>query len=163
MTNLQEDDEFQRSIIMDDFDEYIRQGEPSQKEKSQNWQTAIGLQQVDGLKPSAYLIEIAKANIEGKITINEVKYRIESYYKQQTGRKTIEGDRTEEADKVSANITEILSEKTFTCSPAELLSIHKRLFTGVKNIRVKVGKILLAKEIHVQLQFLPLNTFALLA
>ncbi|MEF9923910.1 MAG: antitoxin VbhA family protein, partial [Muribaculaceae bacterium] len=54
---------------MTDFDEYIRQGEPSQKEKAQNWQTAIGLQQVDGLTPSAYLIQAAKENIEGDITI----------------------------------------------------------------------------------------------
>ena len=127
--------------MIDDFEEYIRQGEPSQKEKSQIWQTAIGLQQVDGLTPSAYLIETAKENIEGKITIDEVKYRIDSYYKQQTNRKTVESERTEEADKVSASITEILSEKTFTFSPAELLSIHKRLFTGVENITVKVGKI----------------------
>ena len=126
--------------MIEDFDEYIRQGEPSQKEKSQIWQTAIGLQQVDGLTPSAYLIETAKENIEGKITIGEVKYRIDNYYKQQTIRKDIEGDRTEEADKVSANITEVLSEKTFTFSPAELFSIHKRLFAGVENIRVKVGK-----------------------
>ncbi|MDL2311469.1 Fic family protein [Bacteroidales bacterium OttesenSCG-928-B11] len=123
------------------FDEYIRQGEPSQREKSQIWQIAIGLQQVDGLTPSAYLIETAKQNIEGDITIEEVKYRIDSYYKQQTNRKTIDDNRTEEADKVSANITEILSEKTFTLSLTELLSIHKRLFAGVENIQVKVGKI----------------------
>ena len=127
--------------MIDDFDEYIRQGEPSQKEKSQIWQTAIGLQQVDGLTPSAYLIATAKENIEGKISIDEVKCRIDSYYKQQAGRKTIEGDRTEEADKVSANITEILSEKAFTFSPAELLSIHKRLFTGVEQITMKAGEI----------------------
>ena len=127
--------------MIEDFDEYIRQGEPSQKEKSKIWQIAIGLQQVDGLTPSAYLIETAKENIEGKITIDEVKYRIDSYYKLQKNVKSVDGDRTEEADKVSANITEILSEQTFTFSPAELLSIHKRLFTGVENIRVKVGKI----------------------
>src|SRR5574344_886509 len=127
--------------MMEDFDEYIRQGEPSQKEKSRIWQTAIGLQQVDGLTPSAYLIETAKENIEGKINIDEVKYRIDSYYKQQIELKTIYSARTEEADKVSANITEILSEKTFKFSPAALLSIHKRLFTGVGNITVKVGVI----------------------
>ena len=124
-----------------DFDEYIRQGEPSQKKKSQIWQTAIGLQQVDGLTPSAYLIETAKDNIEGKITIDEVKQRIDNYYKLQHSRQIVDGDRTEEADKVSVNITEILSEQTFSFSPAELLSIHKRLFTGVENIRVKIGKI----------------------
>lgn len=124
---------------MTDFDEYIRQGEPSQKEKAQIWQTAIGLQAVDGLTPSAYLIQTAKENIEGDITIEEVQYRIDSYYKQQEQRVDVE-DRTEEADKVSANITKLLSEKTFSCSPAELRSIHRRLFTGVKAIRVKVGE-----------------------
>ena len=124
---------------MQNFDEYIRQGEPSQKEKAQIWQTAIGLQDVDGLKVSDYLIETAKENIEGKITIDEVKYRIDSYYKQPINRETIE-NRTDEADKVSANITEILSEKTFSFSPAELLSIHRRLFSGVETMRVKTGK-----------------------
>ncbi|MDR0835088.1 MAG: antitoxin VbhA family protein, partial [Tannerella sp.] len=66
---------------MNDFEEYIRQGEPDKKEKGIIWQTAIGLQQVDGLTPSAYLIETAKQNIEGDITFDEVKSRIDSYYK----------------------------------------------------------------------------------
>jgi fido (protein-threonine AMPylation protein) len=130
-----------KEVTMNEFDEYIRQGEPDKVEKSRNWQTAIGLQQVDGLTPSNYLIETAKENIEGKITFDEVKYRIDSYYKQQTGKKNTENNRTEEADKVSANVAEVLSEKTFTFNPAGLLSIHKRLFTGVENIRVKVGKV----------------------
>ena len=121
------------------FDEYIRQGEPSQKEKAQIWQTAIGLQDVDGLKVSDYLIETAKENIEEKITINEVKYRIESYYKQETNLKNIE-NRVDEADKVAVNIAEILSEKTFSFSPAEICSIHRRLFTGVESMHVKIGK-----------------------
>lgn len=125
---------------MTDFEEYIRQGEPSKKEKAQIWQTAIGLQQVDGLTPSAYLIQTARENIEGDITIEEVQYRIDSYYKQQEKRKDTEDNRTEEADKVSANITKLLSEKTFSCSPAELLSIHRRLFTGVTTMHVKVGE-----------------------
>ena len=124
---------------MHNFDEYIRQGEPSQKEKAQIWQTAIGLQDVDGLKVSDFLIETAKENIEGRITIDEVQYRIDSYYKQQKRRQPVENDRTEEADKVSANITDVLSEKTFSFSPAEILSIHRRLFTGVETMRVKTG------------------------
>jgi hypothetical protein len=73
---------------MNNFDEYIRQGEPSQKEKAQIWQTAIGLQDVDGLKPSEYLIANAKENIEGNITINEVKNRIDAYYKIQSNRQS---------------------------------------------------------------------------
>ena len=124
---------------MSDFEEYIRQGEPSQKEKAQIWQTAIGLQDTDGLKVSDYLIETAKENIEEKITIGEVKYRINSYYKQTASHKTIE-NRIDEADKVSVSIAEILSEKTFSFSPTELLSIHRRLFTGVETMRVKIGK-----------------------
>ncbi|GHT54652.1 cell filamentation protein Fic [Bacteroidia bacterium] len=122
---------------MNEFEEYIRQGEPDKVEKSQNWQTAIGLQQVDGLTPSAYLIETAKENIEGKITIDEVKSRIDTYYKTQTVR-TGDDDRTEEADKVSARIAEVLGEKTFTFSYVEFLNIHKRLFGGTYKFAGKV-------------------------
>ncbi|MDR1785790.1 MAG: antitoxin VbhA family protein [Spirochaetaceae bacterium] len=71
---------------MTDFETYIRQGEPSQVEKAQNWQTAIGLQAVDGLRPSAYLLEQAKLNIEGDITIDEVKNRIDAYYRNIVGK-----------------------------------------------------------------------------
>ena len=106
---------------MNDFEEYIRQGEPHKREKGYAWQTAIGLQAVDGLKPSEYLKEKARQHIEGDITIDEVKQLVDSYYKSKTVRSSIE-DRTEEADKVSARITEILSEKTFTFSPVEYIS-----------------------------------------
>ncbi|MDR3341123.1 MAG: Fic family protein, partial [Candidatus Symbiothrix sp.] len=115
-----------------DFEEYIRQVEPDKKEKGLIWQTAIGLQQVDGLKPSAYLIETAKQNIEGDITFDEVKSRIDTYYEQQRRGEPAypPDDRTEEADKVSARIAEILSEKTFTFSSLWYINIHRRLFTG---------------------------------
>ena len=63
---------------MENFDEYLSQGEPNKAEKAKVWKTAIGLQQVDGLKPSEYLIETAKQNIDGDITIDEVKKRIDS-------------------------------------------------------------------------------------
>jgi hypothetical protein len=58
---------------MENFDEYLIQGEPNKVEKAKNWKTAIGLQQLDGLIPSEYLIETARQNIEGDITIEEVK------------------------------------------------------------------------------------------
>jgi fido (protein-threonine AMPylation protein) len=121
---------------MENFEEYLRQGEPSKVEKAKVWKTAIGLQQVDGLKPSDYLIETARQNIEGDITIEEVKQRIDSYYIQHPV--INDENRTEEADKVSARITEILSEKTFAFSPAEYLTIHRRLFHG---IYIHAGKI----------------------
>ena len=121
---------------MDNFDEYLRQGEPSKAEKAKVWKTAIGLQQVDGLKPSEYLIETAKQNIEGDITIDEVKQRIDSYYKQHPTK--TEQDRTEEADKVSARIAEILGEQTFTFSPTEYIAIHRRLFQDIYNFAGKI-------------------------
>lgn len=121
---------------MENFDEYLRQGEPNKAEKAKVWKTAIGLQQVDGLKPSEYLIETAKQNIEGDITIDEVKKRIESYYQQHPTKS--DEDRTEEADKVSARIAEMLSEQTFTFSPAEYLNIHRRLFTGIYKFAGKI-------------------------
>jgi fido (protein-threonine AMPylation protein) len=118
------------------FEEYIRQGEAEQVAKSYAWQTAIGLQEVDGLKPSPYLIENAKQNIEGKLTIDEVRFRIKKYYQPKVSRKIV--DRTEEADKVSTRIVEILSEQTFTFSPAAYIAIHKRLFIGVYQMSGKV-------------------------
>ncbi|MDR0866108.1 MAG: Fic family protein [Candidatus Symbiothrix sp.] len=122
---------------MIEFDEYIRQGEPDKIEKSQIWQTAIGLQQVDGLTPSAYLIETAKQNIEGDITFGEVKSRIDTYYQTKTVRNSGD-DRTEEADKVSARIAEILSSNTFSFSTVEYIGIHRRLFSGIYKFAGKI-------------------------
>ena len=110
--------------------EYIRQGEPDKIEKSEAWQTAIGLQAVDGLKTSAYLLDTAKDHIEGKINIDEAQNRIVAYYEERMERSEIE-DETKEADIVSARIAKLLGEKTFQFSPAEWLSIHRRLFEDV--------------------------------
>ena len=102
---------------MTDFDRYIIQGEPEKSEKAKIWQTAIGLQDVDGLKPSEYLIKTAEQHIEGDITITEVKDLIDSYYESKGVRLDVEHEGTEEADKVAARITEILSEKSFSFTP----------------------------------------------
>ena len=129
---------------MENFDEYLRQGEPNRAEKAKVWKTAIGLQQVDGLKPSEYLIATARQNIEGYINIEEVKQRIELYYQQHPS-KTPE-DRTEEADKVSARIVAILGEQTFTLSPAEYISIHRRLFQGIDKFAGKIRDYNITKQ-----------------
>ena len=118
-----------------ELSEYIKQGEPEKQEKAKTWETAIGLQDVDGLKPSEYLLDTAKEHIEGNINIDEAKKRINSYYEQSNERNN--EDNTEEADKVSVRIAEILSEKAFNFSPTEMLNIHKRLFTGIYE---QVGK-----------------------
>ena len=73
-----------------DLEEYIRQGEPEQSEKSTAWKTAIGLQDVDGLKTSEYLLETAKEHIEGRIDIKTAQKRIQSYYEQRQSRTEIE-------------------------------------------------------------------------
>ena len=116
---------------MSEFDEYIRQGEPGRREKAAAWQTAIGLQDVDGLKPSAYLIDAAKKHIEGDITIADVKQMLDSYYRSKTARANVEDERTEEADKVSARIEELLTEKSFSFTPEYLARIHRHLFQGI--------------------------------
>ena len=112
------------------LNEYIRQGEPDQVDKSIAWKTAIGLQDVDGLKTSDYLIETAKEHIEGKISISDADRRIQSYYEERKDRNESDED-TKEADIVSVRITKLLGEKTFQFSPAELQSIHRKLFSGV--------------------------------
>ena len=113
-----------------DFDEYIRQGEPSKKEKASIWQTAIGLQAVDGLQTSDYLKQTARKHIEGEINIDEARQLIKSYYQSKTQREP-DDDEKQEADKVSANITKILSSQSLDFSTGGFISIHRRVFEGV--------------------------------
>lgn len=113
-----------------ELDAYIREGEPGRAQRAANWQTAIGLQAVDGLQTSPYLLETAKAHIEGFIGIAEAKQRIEDYYESaRASRKNVEG--FEEADTVSSRMAELLGERAFTFSPAQLQAIHRRLFARV--------------------------------
>lgn len=114
----------------DPFKNYEKMTEPDKSYKRYAWSTAVGLQDVDGLEPSKYLIDTATKHIEGEITFQEVKHLIESYYEEKQDRLSDEG-RTEEADKVSLRITEILSEPAFSFTPNEYISIHKRLFQGI--------------------------------
>ena len=113
----------------DPFKEYIKQSEPSKRDKGYAWHTAIGLQAVDSLKPSQYLIETAVKNIEGEISIEEAQWLLDSYYEENP--KNDKQDRTEEADKVSLRIAGILSEQAFSFSISEYLGIHKKLFAGI--------------------------------
>ena len=113
----------------DPFKEYIKQTEPGKRDKGYAWHTAIGLQAVDGLKPSKYLIDTAIKNIEGDISIDEAQELLNTYYEENP--KVDTGDRTEEADKVAVRIAKILSEKAFSFTPNEYISIHKKLFTGI--------------------------------
>ena len=113
-----------------DFDAYIRQGEPDQREKASIWRTAIGLQAVDGLQTSEYLRETAIKHIEGEIDIDEARQLIQAYYQSKTHRETTDDD-MQEADQVSANITKILSSNTLDFSAKGYISLHRRIFAGV--------------------------------
>lgn len=128
-----------------ELEEYIRQGEPDRAEKSGAWQTAIGLQAVDGLNTSAYLLDTAKDHIEGKITIDEAQKRIHSYYEQRIARTEFENE-TKEADIVSARIAKLLGEKAFQFSPIEWISIHRRLFEGVFSHAGKIRQYNITKK-----------------
>ena len=119
-----------RDIKRDPFEEYIRNLPPTRKELGQAWSTAIGLQDVDGLKPSEYLYETAKKSIDGEISVDEADALINNYYESRAGRLEDES-RTEEADKVSARIAKLLSEKAFTFSPTQYIAIHRELFKGI--------------------------------
>lgn len=121
-----------------DFEEYIRNSEPAKKEKTYAWTTAIGLQQVDGLTPSKYLFETAKRNIDGEISVAEAASIIDSYYESKTDRSGNDNERTEEADKVSSRIAQILSEKSFNFSPSYLIALHGRLFAGIFKFAGKI-------------------------
>ncbi len=112
------------------FDEYIRQGEPSQREKAGYWQTAIGLQAVDGLKVSNYLQNTACRHIEGDITIDEARELVNQYYITKTAHNDNDEDK-EEADRVSLNIVKVLSSPTFDFSTGGYQSVHRRIFEGV--------------------------------
>lgn len=127
---------------MSEFDEYIVHGEPGQREKADAWQTAIGLQDVDGLKVSDYLLDAARQHIEGDISIDEVQQRIKAYYETKSGHdaEDVEGDIA------SANIVKIINEPSFAFSLIGLTSIHRRIFEGVFKHAGKIRNVELSKK-----------------
>jgi fido (protein-threonine AMPylation protein) len=102
------------------------------QQRYKNWRTAIGLQEVDNLKPSPYLTSLAEEHIEGKKTIAEIETLINAYYKDGEGRNLAKENRFDEADIVATRITKLLDTKTFTLATSSLKSIHKKLFSGFK-------------------------------
>lgn len=129
----------------DPFEKYLRESEPNRVHKAYIWNTAIGLQDVDGLKPSKYLIDTATQNIEGKITMEEAERLINTYYEVKSVEASVD-ERTEEADKVSSRIARVLCEKAFTFSPVEYISIHRTLFQGIYKFAGEIRDFNIAKE-----------------
>lgn len=108
---------------------YQNEQEPQKKQRYINWQAAKGLQDVDGMRTSAYLDQVAEQHIEGLVSAYEASKLIDSYYDVQSDR--LKEDASEEADKVAARINILISERGFSLSVDELKHIHQRLFEGL--------------------------------
>jgi len=108
---------------------YIKiKNEYTPEEKQLYWNFSNGLQAVDGLKPSAYLLEQQSREIAGEIALNDVKANIHKYY----ALRKEEADLCErEADIVSVRISEYLREATFRLHPLSLKQIHRFIFTDL--------------------------------
>lgn len=131
-------------MIEDPFKDYIKQIEPDKKDKIFAWNTAIGLQNVDGLTVSKYLLDIATKNIDQEISITKSKALINTYY--QSNKDINLDNKMEVADKVSVNVVEILYENAFSLTPNEYISIHRRLFTGIYNHAGKIRSFNITKK-----------------
>lgn len=114
---------------LEGFDKYYEAPEPGRRERAYGWATAIGLQDVDGLRPSQYLIDTAKRNIEGEISADEARRLVDEYYATKLGQD--ESEDAEEADKVSARMIPIINTPGFRLSPEYYLGLHKKIFDGV--------------------------------
>lgn len=130
-------------MYQDPFQQYIEQSEPDKKRKSMVWKTAMGLQAVDGLKTSDYLVENAVKNIEGEISIQDAQDLMKSYYEEKPDRGQA---RTREADSVSVKITKLIYENSFSLSPGEVISIHKELFEDVFDFAGELRQVNLTKK-----------------
>ena len=128
---------------MMDLDTYLVVGEPGAKERAYAWTTAIGLQQVDGLKPSAYLLKTAKRHIEGEITQEEVRRLVDAYYETKEGHDL--PDDVQEADKVAARMVAIINSPSFNFSVPYYLGLHRQIFEGVFPFAGEIREVELTK------------------
>ena len=117
------------------FREDIPYEEMEIKNIKESWEIGFGLQAIDGLKPSKYLIELAEKQIAGKLTYEEIETSLKQHY--ETGA-TPEDNM--EADFSSMRIAEILADGSFTFSPVTLLGYHRKLFSGIATFHYPVGE-----------------------
>ena len=127
-----------------DFDKYYEAPEPGRRERAYGWATAIGLQDVDGLKPSQYLIDTAKRNIEGEISQEEARRLVDEYYETKEGH-DLPSD-VQEADKVSARMIAVINSPTFNFSVAYYLGLHRQIFDGVFKFAGEIRSVELTKR-----------------
>ena len=100
--------------------------------KQKNWSAGIGLNKVDNLEPSKYLIHLSKKNINGELKYDQVETLIKQFYETQNQNNIIVQQK-KECDLVSLRIAQILDDESFGFSPITLKSIHKQLFKDIYN------------------------------
>lgn len=130
---------------MKGFDEYYDEAvEPGKREKAFAWATAIGLQDVDGLKPSKYLIATARRHIEGEITQEEARRIVDEYYETKDGH-DLPADQ-KEADRVAARIISVINSPSFVFSPEYFIGLHGRIFEDIFSHAGRVREVELTKH-----------------
>ena len=130
--------------MTENFDKYYEAVEPDRRERAYAWATAIGLQDVDGLKPSKYLVSTAKRHIEGEISQDEARRLVDEYYETKEGH-DLPAD-VQEADKVSARIVAVINSPTFNFSVPYYLGLHRQIFDGVFKFAGEVRSVELTKR-----------------
>lgn len=127
------------------INDYIETETPKNYAKQLEWDMAIGLQEVDNLKPSKYLEKLLRENVIGEKTIYEVEHELKQYY--------IEKDKTDktiqdefECDLVSTRIVQLLEEDNFELSVDYIKNIHKYLFKDVYEFAGEFRKVDFSKH-----------------
>ena len=69
--------------------EYEEKYKSSYYVKQLQWDMAIGLQEVDNLKPSKYLEKLLEEEVEGNLTIEEVEKKLKEYYSEKENKNEI--------------------------------------------------------------------------
>ena len=116
---------------MDYEGEYIIENETTDVGKKQEyWNTGIGLNKVDNLEPSKYLLELSQKNIKGELKYNEVESLLKTYYETQKLTE-VQTQNEKECDLVSLRIAQLLEDRSFGFSPITLKNIHKYLFRDI--------------------------------
>ena len=132
-----------------DYDSSINQyneiDNPKGYVKQLEWDMAIGLQEVDNLKPSKYLEKIKEKNVLGELTIEEVENSLKDYYLEKEKQNNINHNELE-CDFVSMRIVELLEKDDFELSVDYLKYIHKYLFQDIYDFAGEFRKIDFSKH-----------------
>ena len=127
------------------INDYIETETPNNYVKQHEWDMAIGLQEVDNLKPSKYLEKLLQENVTGKKTIYEVEKELKEYYVEKEKNNEVNHNELE-CDLVSTRIVELLQENNFELSIDYLKYVHKYLFQDIYEFAGEFRKVDFSKH-----------------